>query len=170
MEKLSRLSAEDRDNLPAYLDGELDDDSTRRIETILAQSSVARNDIEALSKTYELLDELPRPTAPGDFLEKTVATAKLEEVKPSLVEQPWFRAAQQYGALSLWTAALLFAGIVGFTATNRLLEREDDILVREFPLLQQLDVYSEVQSVEFLDQLTADEKLLEELRKATSHE
>ena len=47
MEKLTRLTTEQRDNLTAYLDGELDEDGTRLIETVLASSTVARNDGES---------------------------------------------------------------------------------------------------------------------------
>ena len=170
MEKLTRLSSDDRDNLPAYLDGELDEEGTRRIEAILVESSVARNDVEILSKTYDLLDTLPRPEAPTDFLEKTIATAKMEAVKPALSEQAWFQATQKLSIMVLWTAALFVASAAGFAITNQVLPREDDVLVKELPFLQNLDVYSEVQSVEFLDRLTADQDLVDELRKATSHE
>ncbi|MDB4802622.1 hypothetical protein OAH05_01710 [bacterium] len=170
MEKLSRLSTEDRENLSAYLDGELDDGGTQRIETLLVQSSVARNDVELLSKTYDLLDELPRPDAPKDFLEKTLATAKMEQVKHPISEQQWFITTQKMLILSGWTVALVVASAIGFMVTNQYVERPDDALIQELPLIQNLDRYEEVQSVEFLDLLTADEKLIEEMRKATSYE
>lgn len=170
MEKLSRLSTEDRENLSAYLDGELDDGGTQRIETLLVQSSVARNDVELLSKTYDLLDELPRPDAPKDFLEKTLATAKMEQVKHPISEQQWFITTQQILILSGWTVALVVASVIGFMVTYQYIERPDDALIQELPLIQNLDRYEEVQNVEFLDLLTADEKLLNEMRKATSHE
>ena len=170
MEKLSRLSTEDRENLSAYLDGELDDGGTQRIETLLVQSSVARNDVELLSKTYDLLDELPRPDAPKDFLEKTLATAKMEQVKHPISEQQWFITTQKMLILSGWTVALVVASAIGFMVTNQYVERPDDALIQELPLIQNLDRYEEVQSVEFLDMLTADEKLMEEMRKATSYE
>lgn len=170
MEKLSRLSTEDRENLSAYLDGELDDKGTQRIETLLVQSSVARNDVELLSKTYDLLDELPRPDAPNDFLEKTLATAKLEQVKNPISEQRWFITSQQILILTGWTLALVVASVIGFWLTNQFVERPDDAMVEELPLIQNLDRYEEVQSVEFLNLLTTDEKLLNEMRKATSHE
>ena len=170
MEKLSRLSTEDRENLSAYLDGELDDGGTQRIESLLVQSSVARNDVELLSKTYDLLDELPRPDAPKDFLEKTLATAKMEQVKHPISEQKWFITTQQILILSGWTVALVVASVIGFMVTYQYIERPDDALIQELPLIQNLDRYEEVQNVEFLDLLTADEKLLNEMRKATSHE
>lgn len=170
MDKLQRLSSEDRDNLPAYLDGELNEDATRRIESILVQSSVARNDIERLSKTYDLLDELPHPDAPQDFVEKTLATVKMEQVKVSLSDQLWFQTSQKILVLIGWTAALVIASVASFAITNRMIERPDDVLVEELPLMKNLDRYEEVQSVEFLDQLTISEELLKQMGKATSHE
>lgn len=170
MEKLSRLSTEDRENLSAYLDGELDDGGTQRIESLLVQSSVARNDVELLSKTYDLLDELPRPDAPKDFLEKTLATAKMEQVKHPISEQQWFITTQKILILTGWTVALVVASVIGFMVTNQYIERPDDALIEQLPLIQSLDRYEEVKNVEFLDLLTADEKLLEDMRKATSHE
>ncbi len=170
MEKLQRLSSEDRDNLPAYLDGELNEDATRRIESILAQSSVARNDLERLSKTYDLLDELPHPDAPKDFVEKTLATVRLEEVKVSISDQLWFQNTQKVLVLIGWTVALIIASVAGFAITNHIIERPEDVLVEELPLMKNLDRYEEVQSVEFLNQLTASEELLKQMGKATSHE
>ncbi len=170
MEKLSRLTTEDRDNLSAYLDGELDEEQTRRIEALLVQNSVARNDVELLSKTYELLDELERPNAPNDFVEKTLATAKLEEVKTPISDQPWFQTTQKIGILSSWTAALVLAAVIGFLITNRFIPDKDDQLVQELPVIQNLDSYEEVQSIDFLNLLIAEKPLREELRKATSHE
>ncbi len=169
MEKLSRLTSEDRDNLPAYLDGELDEAQTRRIESLLVQNSVARNDVELLSKTYDLLDELERPDAPKDFVEKTLATAKLEQIKTPLSDQPWFQTTQKVGILLSWTVAFIIAAVAGFLITNRFVTDGSDKLVRELPVIQNLDRYDEVQSVEFLNQLTVEKALLEEMRKATSH-
>ena len=63
MDKMKRVSVEDRDNFVAYLDGELSPDEIKKLEGILADSPVARKDVEMLVRTYELLDLLPRPQA-----------------------------------------------------------------------------------------------------------
>ena len=62
-----RLSTEDRSNLVAYLDGELTTPRPGSIATKLTQSVTARREVEALRKTWELLDLLPRPKASEDF-------------------------------------------------------------------------------------------------------
>src|SRR5690348_13404435 len=61
-----RLSIDERSNLVAYLDGELNDAQTRAIATKLTQSLTARREVEALQKTWEMLDLLPRPKASED--------------------------------------------------------------------------------------------------------
>jgi anti-sigma factor RsiW len=168
MAKLERLTQEDRDNLTAYLDGELEEDATRRIESILANSAVARTDVEALARTYELLDSLPRPTAPEDFTERTVATAKLEKYHKPLIQQPLFRTLQRTAVLVGWSAALLAAATYGFALTNRWVPREEDGLLRDFALIRDLDLYSEAKDVEFLQELAGQKQLLDEIRGGTT--
>jgi anti-sigma factor RsiW len=164
MDKLARLTSEDRDNLTAYLDGELDENNTRRIEAILTSSAVARTDVEILARVYELLDVLPRPKANKEFTERTIATARLEAYRKPLAQQPWFKWSQRGAILASWTAILLVAGALGFSLTNRWIARPDDILLRDLSLIQNLDVYSEVGSVEFLQELSGEKNLLEEMQ------
>ena len=59
MAKLARLNPEQRDNLAAYLDGELEETATQEIEQILAVSEVARHEVDMLSRTWDLLNSLP---------------------------------------------------------------------------------------------------------------
>jgi anti-sigma factor RsiW len=67
MTKIHRLTQQQRDDLTAYLDGELDDAATHEIEQVLAQSPVARNEVEMLTRTWEMLSLLPRAQAGEDF-------------------------------------------------------------------------------------------------------
>ena len=67
-----RLTPAERADLVAYLDGELDDAQSRAIATKLTHSTTARREIEALEKTWELLEYLPRAQAPEDFTARTL--------------------------------------------------------------------------------------------------
>lgn len=165
MDKLSRISPEDRENLTAYLDGELEEDGTRHIEAILSQSSVARTDVDVLSRTYDLLDVLPRAKASQDFVERTVATAKLETFQKPLADLEWFRAGKKVALLLLWLAALGASATAGYSLTNRFLPAEADLLLDEYPLLQDLDVYTEVDNIQFLERLSANPQLYQEIRR-----
>lgn len=166
MDKLTRLSSEDRDNLTAYLDGELDENATRRIESILTNSTVARNDVEMLARTYEMLDLLPQAKAPNDFTEKTVATAKLESYRRPLTQQPWFRKLQRGALLGLWSLALVVTAMAGYSLTQRWIPQEQDLLLDDLPVIERLDVYTEIRDLEFLRALSSQPQLQEEIQGA----
>lgn len=167
MNKLARLSSEDRDNITAYLDGELDENSTRRIESILTSSSVARNDVEVLARTYEMLDLLPRPTVGKEFTEKTIATARLEGYRKPVSQQQWYRAIERLVPMVLWSAAIVLAAVTGYSITNHWVPRQDDQLLDQLPLIRNFDTYSEATSVDFLHALAGQKQLLEEMQGAT---
>lgn len=167
MSRLIRLTAEIRDDFVAYLDGELDEEATERIETVISQSEVARGDIEALAQTYELLDTLERPEAPEDFTARTMATIRVDQLRPDARDTWWYRVTRQGGAIAVWAAALMVTATAGYLATNRWIRTPSDQLVEELPLIEQLDLYTEVGEVEFLQRLSTQEALLQEIRPQT---
>lgn len=164
MSKLVRLTSEIRADFVAYLDGELDDEATERIEAVIAQSEVARNDMEALAQTYEFLDALDRPEASEDFAERTMATVRVDELRADPRDTWWYRATRDGGLVALCGAALLGTALVAYLATSRWIDTPSDRLVEELPLVEQFDVYSEVGSIEFLQRLSTQESLLQEMR------
>lgn len=165
MTKLNRLTADDRAELVAYLDGELDEERTRQIEAVLAQNAVARADVELLARSYELLDQLPRPKAPAEFTERTVATARIEEYRVPLSQQAWFRRSQKWGVLGLWTVAIVTAAMTGYGLAYQWVPRESDLLLDRYPVIHRLNDYREVGSIDFLDALQGDKELLQKLEK-----
>src|SRR5437879_2936082 len=70
-----RLSQAERANLVAYLDQELNEAEAHAIATKLTLSVSARREVDALEKTWELLDYLPRPKATPELTERTLAEA-----------------------------------------------------------------------------------------------
>ena len=52
-----------KEDLVAYLDGELDEQASQDIEQTLAQSPAARREVEALARTWKLLRVLPEVKA-----------------------------------------------------------------------------------------------------------
>jgi len=167
MSKLIRLTAELRDDFVAYLDGELDEDATERIEKVIAQSEVARSDMEALAQTYELLDSLDRPEASDDFAERTMATIRVDELRADPRDTWWYRLSHQGGVFALWAAAFAGVATLAYLATNRWYRTPSDDLVENLPLIEQLDLYTEVGSIEFLERLSAQDALLQEIRPET---
>lgn len=167
MSKLIRLTSELRDDFVAYLDGELDEEATERIEKVIAQSEVARSDLEALAKTYELLDSLERPEAPSGFAERTMATIRVDELRADPRDTWWYRLSRQGGVFALWAMAVVAATTLGYVAANRWYRAPSDDLVDNLPLIEHLDLYTEVGSIEFLERLSSQGGLLQEIRPET---
>jgi len=153
MEKILRLSADQRDDLVAYLDGELPDGLANAIDQVLARSEVARNEVEALARTWEMLDALPVPKASAEFTDRTMTTLKVGEVPYNITEQPWFSYLKKGSVLAVWFAVLGLSGWLGFQITTRWVPNEQEQILEDLPLLQKFDAYQEVQSIDFLEQL-----------------
>ena len=153
MEKVTRLTQDQRENLVAYLDGELEDAPSQEIDRLLARSDVARHEVEALSRAWEMLDLLPNPKASSEFTSKTMATLQLEEVPHSITDQPWFVYLRRGSVAAVWMAVIAASGGVGFLATWQWYPNPNRDLLEALPVVKQLDVYAEVESKEFLDAL-----------------
>jgi hypothetical protein len=150
MSRIPRLTTEQRSDLVAYLDGELEEDDAREIEQVLAASDVARHEIEMLGRTWELLDTLPRESASAEFTARTLATIQVGETPGLKTWQPHVRR----GMLVLgWVTTLAAAVVVGFTIGFRWTPRQDDAIVRDLPIVDNLDAYRDAGSVEFLERL-----------------
>ncbi len=79
MQKIPRLTQDQRSNLVAYLDGELPEPATKEIDQVLSKSPAVRHDVEMLARTWDLLDELPRLATEEDFTARTLSVAQKEE-------------------------------------------------------------------------------------------
>jgi hypothetical protein len=153
MEKTLRLSADQREDLVAYLDGELPDAKAQQIDQVLARSEVARFEVEALARTWEMLDILPTPKATPEFTERTMTTLKVGEVPFDITEQPWFVYIKRSAVVAVWIAALGASGWAGFQITNRLIPNPNEKMLEDLPVLQNLDTFREVENIDFLEQL-----------------
>lgn len=163
MDKLKRVSVEDRDNFVAYLDGELPADDAQGLEKVLADSPVARKDVEMLVRTYDLLDLLPRPQATVEFTQKTMATAKLIDIKPDVTQTAWYKQTQLIVTAAVSLAVLSAVGFVGYLATTRWVPTEDDLLLQDLQVINNLDEYSQVGQVEFLEKLQGQPTMMQEI-------
>lgn len=152
MSRIPRLSAEQRADLVAYLDGELGEEDARSIEHTLAGSEVARHEVEMLGRTWELLETLPIASASTEFAAKTLASVRVETVPVDVDWRPYARR----GLIGLgWATCLAAIGVIGFAAGHHWIPKADDVYVRELPLLERLDAYRDVGSIEVLRELQA---------------
>ena len=163
MDKLKRVSVEHRDNFVAYLDGELSPEEAKNLERVLADSPVARKDVELLVRTYDMLDLLPRPQATVEFTQKTMATIKLSDLKPDVTQTGWYRRLH-LGIIAVAVAGVLaVTGLLAYAGTSRWAPTEEDLLLKDLQVIKNLDEYSQVGQHEFLKRLQGQPILLEQI-------
>ena len=101
------------EQLVAYLDGELDNESCRRIEELLAVDPDVRRKLHWLEQTWEILDELDTAPVGEDFTRTTmqmVALAAEEDVRKAAEAAP----RRRRRAWLLTGLGMLAAGVAGF--------------------------------------------------------
>ena len=162
MEKITRFTSEEREDLAAYLDGELEEKRAAEIELKLTRSEYARREVEILSRTWDMLALLPQPNVSGEFSRKTMAIARQEEVPQYEQVNKFLRWGRRAACLSGWGVALCLAATVGYQITNRFIPDESRLLVEELPVIDRLDNYLDVGDAEFLRQLRTSRVFQEE--------
>jgi hypothetical protein len=138
------------EELVAYLDGELDAENARRIEALLASDPEVRRRLHSFERTWDLLDELDTAPVGEPFTRTTlemVAIAARQDVEEDQADAPRRR---RRWLLSVG-ASLLAAAVVGFCAVA--IYDPDRQLLRDLPLLEDFDEYSQVGSIDFLRKL-----------------
>jgi anti-sigma factor RsiW len=156
---MSPLSAEDRANLVAYLDGELDEDTARALEAKLSLDPTARAEAETLRKTWELLDYLPRPEPSASFTHRTLEKLAVQRTtgrRPLAARPGWHRWAQGLG----WAAAVVVAAAGGWGAAQLFWSRDatpvrepaevEEFMVRSPRVVEYKRVYEQIDDLEFL--------------------
>jgi len=148
-----RLTPDERANLVAYLDGELEDAESRAIVTKLAHSATARREVEALEKTWELLEHLARPKASEDFTTRTLIEVGREDSEGGRLGSKVRETAQKVVRGAVWTVAALLAFGSGFGIMQWVWPNPTERLTRDLPIAEHLDEYRDVGTFEFLKEL-----------------
>lgn len=154
-----------REDLVAYLDGELDESRSTELERTLADSEGARREANDLQRSFDLLDLLPIERASAEFTAKTLTAIQAEETVPELPRVDWSKRARMGAVLAGWVAGLSLVAVVAFLSTHSWVGTEADRLVQDLPVIENLDAYAEAGSVEFLVKLR-DSGLLDDLEGA----
>ena len=160
---VSRDSARKPEDLVAYLDGELGDDDATEVERSLAEDPGVRQEVESLTRTWDLLDLLPVARAGDGFAEKTMTAIKsnptlaiVEEGNDSgsnLHRASLRERGRRMGFRIMALLGLMLVAGIGFGSTFHENSKPMDQLLREYPLIHRLDEYREADSVEFLREL-----------------
>ncbi len=148
-----RLTPAERADLVAYLDGELDDAQSRAIATKLTHSTTARREIEALEKTWELLEYLPKAKAPEDFTARTLTEVQHLTLRGDRRELAVHDTARRLMRGGAWALGVLLALGLGYAVTRWVWPDPTARLSRDLPIAEHLDEYRDVGSMEFLERL-----------------
>ena len=159
MEKITRLKSEQREDLVAYLDGELEGDQTRAIDQALVNSPVARHEVEMLTRTWEMLDLLPQEKAPDTFTQTTMQTIRLEDSTEPKVDLNRFLPQVRLVAMAfVWLLGVSISSWLGFTIANQWVDNPTDRLVEDLPVIQNMELYQSLDiedgdGIDFLKEL-----------------
>jgi anti-sigma factor RsiW len=141
-----------REQLSAYLDGELDDAARGDVELRIASDPALCEELRRLSKVWECLDDLPRAEADAAFTQTTVEIVALSAQKQIERRRGWLSRTKlmEWGVFGL---VFLIAGMLGAVAADLSSPTKDELLFRDLPVIRNLDKYKAVGSVEFLREL-----------------
>jgi anti-sigma factor RsiW len=140
------------EQLVAYLDGELSDEETARIEQRLSDDPQARASLVRLERTWSMLDQLQRASLDEKFTRTTlemVAVSAEEELARWQANAPRRR-------LRRWLFAsggLLAAAVTGFLGVAMFWPSPNQQLLQSLPVYEDLDELSKVDDIEFLQLL-----------------
>ena len=143
------------EQLVAYLDGELDGVESRRVEQLLANDPQVRQKLQALERTWELLERLDRVDVDDRFTRTTlemVSLAASEDLAASRALLPVRRRRRWL----LTAAAMTAAALAGFLAVTFLRPQPNKRLLQDLPVLEHLEEYRQVESLKFLQTLSQD--------------
>ena len=138
------------ETLVAYMDGELTSEEASQIEQRLAVDSACRELYHSLQRAWSLLDELPMSSAGHNFSNSTVTmvahstTRSITKGAPRNAGwMPWVFGAMAMGALT----------VASYVAAAKYFARPNQQLLRDLPLIQNVDMYRNVEDIEFLRSL-----------------
>ncbi|RIK75528.1 MAG: hypothetical protein DCC67_15210 [Planctomycetota bacterium] len=140
------------EEIVAYLDGELPPEAGERVERLLASDEAYRRQLQSIERAWQALDELPLTTVDDRFSRTTMemavqaAQAELQERTQSLP------IVQRRARLSTALAALTAAAL-GFLVVRLAWRQPDRALLADLPVIDNVDVYSQFEDVEFLRRL-----------------
>jgi len=138
---MSTLDPRDRENLTAYLDGELDADTARALEAKINLDPEARKEVEALKQAWGMLDYLPKAQPSANFTHRTLellATDKRQApVQTGVHMQYRFVPRLQTAG---WCLAIFIAMILGVVGGNALFKKAPDTTEPDEPIVRYLRV------------------------------
>ena len=147
------LTSRQREDLVAYLDGELDEEESEQIERLLVRSETARREVDSLERTWDLLDALPQVRASETFTARTMSTIRVTEGHTSAAGRRWSPVVRRIAIAAVSLLGLAGSAALGFYLAHQSRPGDAETLVRDLPVIESLDVYREIQDESFLRRL-----------------
>jgi anti-sigma factor RsiW len=148
-----RLTAAERSNLVAYLDGELSEPEARALATKLTQSVSGRREIESLQRTWELLEYLPRSRASAEFTAQTLTLATNQYGLDDRLARAAQRTLRGVARGLICLAVAVVTLLAAYASTRWLWPDPTARLARDLSIAEYGDAYREVGTFGFLKQL-----------------
>lgn len=144
--------------LISYLDGELDERASAELESRLATDVPLRNRLHEFQQTWDMLDEV-QTTRPGDAfvrstIEMVVSTARKKAIK-------WDRWLIRGTAAAV---ALVVPLMIAFQAVRSYQNQPYVQFVNDLTFWENMDLYDQVDSVEFVQRIRSEGWFAPELR------
>jgi len=140
------------EELVAYLDGELSRDQAAKIERRMADDPKYAARLNQLQRAWDLLDTLNRTEADDDFVHSTVEMVAVHAVEEAKTQKVRIVRRRNLG----WVAIAIFVLAVSGTAYGLIrhrLEKPNRELVHNLPIIERVDDYQNIDSLEFVKQL-----------------
>jgi anti-sigma factor RsiW len=154
-EHVNPHSTTEVDDLVAYLDGETDVESNRRIEALLTRDESARRHLRSLERTWDALDQLPRTHAGDKFTAATVEMIAVREAEALRASERGQRGAKSERWLLAGCIAVTIAG-VGFAAARYASAQPDELLLEHLPMIEHLDEYRQAADIDLIRGLASE--------------
>jgi len=136
--------------LVAYLDGELEPADSRAFEERLATDPELQLRLREHQRVWELLDELPRAASDPGLVHTTVEMVAVSAASAAFGDGRSAKRGRAMLRVTLVTSALLIAAIAGYALTRFALRAPDRMLLRDLPIIENLDAYQSAERIDFL--------------------
>jgi hypothetical protein len=155
------LNEDEKAELVAYLDGELDDAATQAVEAKIATNPDARAELDALKQTWGMLDYLPKASASPNFTNRTMERLTLERVGTAKKTMPmpgrrfaWLRRVGWAAAVLVALAGGYFAALFFWPAlAPEPIPDTDRPLIRYLRIAEKWRYYENADDLEFVKKL-----------------
>jgi len=145
-------SQQQLERIVAYLDGELSAEESAQVERQLATDEQFRQELQGAQRAWTALDELPMAHVDDEFSRTTmelVVSAARQDVEAKTIALPVQRRKRKTTTLLLATMAVLLGALM----FRVLWKNPNRQLLADLPVIQNVDIYSQFHTVQFLQQL-----------------